>query len=464
MTRRNFILDTDSYKFSHFLGYPKDAQHIYSYAESRTSKFDNILFFGLQPYLVELANTTITLEDIAEAKEFAATHGEPFNEQGWLDIVLKHGGKIPVRIKAVPEGTLLPSHNVLVTVENTDPTMPWLTSYLETALIRIWYPITVATKIHYMKQKLYPYFKRSSDSENMDFALLDFGSRGVSSYEQSELGGLAYLASFKGSDNVPAVYAARRYYNEHMAGFSIPATEHSVMTSFGRYAELESFEYLIENMMPVNGILSVVSDTWDVFEAAHKWVSLADKIRNKNGTIVVRPDSGDMRSNVPKLLKIISEGFGVTRNNKGYNVINNAKILQGDGIDDETLTIPFNAAQFAGISSDSVLVGSGGGILQSGINRDTLGFAFKASNVTRSGIDYPIRKDPVTDTKKRSKAGRLKLVAYGAKDGTNSYTTLVDDGTPFFNAHQDSLKLVYEDGVLFNQQSMTEIRNRISNQ
>jgi len=155
---RNFILDTDSYKLSHFLGYPSDATHVYSYAESRGGKYDATVFFGLQKFCKELAEVHVTGVDINEAHTFAKLHGVPFNLEGWTRIVNVHGGRIPVRIKAVAEGTLVPTRNVLVTVENTDPTMPWLTSYVETALLRaVRYPVTVATRIPNLKQKIKPF-------------------------------------------------------------------------------------------------------------------------------------------------------------------------------------------------------------------------------------------------------------------------------------------------------------------
>ena len=180
MNRINPILDTDSYKLSHFLGYPQDATNIYSYAESRGGVYTATVFFGLQKFIKELAATRVTVDDVFEAASFAKAHGVPFNEAGWMRIVDVHNGRIPVRIKAVAEGTFVPTHNVLVTVENTDPTMPWLTSYIETALLRAtWYPTTVATRIHAMKQDIKPFYDRTSDLGDMGFALLDFSARGL---------------------------------------------------------------------------------------------------------------------------------------------------------------------------------------------------------------------------------------------------------------------------------------------
>jgi nicotinamide phosphoribosyltransferase len=453
----NFILDTDSYKLSHFLGYPKEATHVYSYAESRGGVYPATVFFGLQKFIRELARTRVSFDDVLEAEEFASAHGEPFNKNGWLRIVNAYGGRIPVRIKAVPEGTIVPTRNVLVTVENTDPTMPWLTSYIETALLRaVWYPVTVATRIHYMKQRIKPYYDRTSDLGISGFALLDFSARGTSSRETAEVGGMAHLLSFIGSDNIPAVLAAKRIYDEPMAAFSVAATEHSVMTSFGQENELESFEYLIDNMMPENGVLSVVSDTWNIFEACKKWVFLADRIRAKNGTLVVRPDSGAMRDVLPQVLLILEQGFGSDVNDKGFKVLRNVKVLQGDGINENTVTEPFQIAEEMGISADSIMTGSGGGLMQANIDRDTCKFAFKASNVTIDGRDIPIAKNPVTDPGKMSKMGRLIL----NKESGEFSTFQVGRYTVF----EDELQLVYENGKTFNLENFATIRERLAAQ
>lgn len=457
----NFILDTDSYKLSHFLGYPQGATHVYSYAESRGGKYPATVFTGIQKFVQELAEVRVTRADVIEAAAFAAAHGEPFNEEDWLIIVFEHNGRIPVRIKAVPEGTVVPTRNVLVTVENTDPRMPWLTSYIETALLRaVWYPVTVATRVHEMKKKIKPYYDRTSDRGDMAFALLDFSARGVSSRETSEVGGMAHLLSFVGSDNIPAVLAARRYYDEPMAAYSVAATEHSVMTGFGEENELASFEYLIDNMMPENGILSVVSDTWNVFRACEYWVKLADKIRAKNGTLVVRPDSGDMREVFAKILPILAEGFGYDINSKGFKVLKNVKVLQGDGINEDTVVTPFQIAEELGISADSIMTGSGGGLMQANIDRDTCKFAFKASNITIDGKDIGIAKNPITDPGKMSKKGRLELV----RTASGSFSTFTDEYQSFDKLYEDEkvMRVVYENGKVSNMETFGTIRERLS--
>lgn len=460
----NFILDTDSYKLSHFLGYPADAQHVYSYAESRGGKYPATVMHGMQKFAQELAQVRVSRGDVYEAAAFARDHGVPFNEEGWLNLVLKHRGRVPVRIQAAPEGLLIPTRNVLATVENTDPTMPWLTSYVETALVRaIWYPMTVATRIHYMKERIRPIFDATSDTGDMGFAVLDFSARGCSSRESAEIGGMAHLLSFHGSDNIPAIMAARRVYDEPMAAFSVAATEHSVTTSWGRDGEEASIEYLIENMMPQSGILSMVADTYNVYEYIEKVARYQDRIRNKGGTVVIRPDSGDMLQVLPRVYDLMNKHFPKKKNSKGYNVFEYAKVLQGDGINEETVVQPFEIACMFGISADSIMAGSGGGLMQSNIDRDTCKFAFKASNVTRNGVDIPIAKDPITDPGKRSKQGRLALVLeqdFGANEDKPSYKTVKGPVKSGF----DYLQTVYEDGKLSNMETLSTIRERLSSQ
>jgi nicotinamide phosphoribosyltransferase len=454
----NFILDTDSYKLSHFLGYPADAEQIYSYAESRGGQYPATVFFGLQKFVRELAQVRVTMDDVYEAAAFAKAHGTPFNEAGWTRIVDYWSGRIPVIIKAAPEGSLIPTHNVLVTVENLDYTMPWLTSYIETALLRAtWYPTTVATRIFGMKQRIKPFYDTTSDTGDMGFSVLDFSARGCSSRETAEIGGMAHLLSFMGSDNIPAVLAARKFYDEPMAAFSVAATEHSVTTSYGRDGEDASIDNLIENMMPQNGILSMVADTWNVYEFIKKIAARQDKIANKGGTVVIRPDSGKMRDVLPHVFTSVRDLFWANTNSKGFRVPKYVKILQGDGINENTVTQPFQIGKEHGISSDAIMTGSGGGLMQANIDRDTCRFAFKASNVIRAGIDYAISKDPITDPGKRSKAGRMKLIA---QPDPFSFITMTDSDKLYHITH-DELRVVYNQGVLYNEEDLATIRKRL---
>ncbi len=232
----NLITLTDSYKFSHWQCYPQGTQKIFSYLEARGGEYPETLFFGLQYYLKEYLDAGICLADIKEAKEWAAFHGVPFNEKGWLDLLNKHGfADLPLEINAVPEGKLYPTGAVLMTIENTDERFPWLTNWMETLLMKVWYPTTVATKSYYVKQIIKGAYEKSSDSDFVDFSYHNFGDRGSSSVESAMVGGMAHLTQFSGTDNFNSVIGLEKYYGIKKGG-SIPAcydSETEVLTENG---------------------------------------------------------------------------------------------------------------------------------------------------------------------------------------------------------------------------------------
>ena len=195
---RNAILNVDSYKTSHYLQYPPGTTQVSSYIEARGGQFEKVVFFGLQMFIKEYLTTPIAAADIDEAKVILEAHGVPFNEAGWRYILEQHNGYLPIEIQAVPEGTVLPVQNVMAQVINTDPNCAWLTSYVETALLRaVWYPTTVATQSRYCKHIIQAYLEATADStEGLPFKLHDFGARGVSSEESAAIGGAAHLVNF----------------------------------------------------------------------------------------------------------------------------------------------------------------------------------------------------------------------------------------------------------------------------
>ena len=229
------ILNTDSYKVGMNLMYPPGTTGVYSYIESRGGRYDRTVVFGLQAFIKEYLLEPITQSDIDIADEILTAHGEPFNRAGWQYILDKHAGYLPVVIRAVPEGTVVPVRNVLATIENTDPECFWLTTWLETALLRaVWYGTTVSTQSWTIKQVILDYLERTGDPTTIGFKLHDFGARGVSSMESAGIGGAAHLVNFMGTDTITGILFAREYYNAGIAGFSIPASEHSISTSFGK--------------------------------------------------------------------------------------------------------------------------------------------------------------------------------------------------------------------------------------
>jgi nicotinamide phosphoribosyltransferase len=325
----NFILNTDSYKTSHYLQYPPDTEEISAYVESRGGAFPHTLFFGLQAFIKEYLLTPITNADIDEAQEIVTAHGLPFNLDGWLRVVNVHGGRLPIEIAAVEEGEVIPTGNALLQVRNTDRELPWVTSYVETALLRgIWYPTTVATLSFETKRRIKRYLDETSDDPagQLPFKLHDFGARGVSSQESAMLGGMAHLVNFRGTDTLAAVLGARRYYAAAMAGFSIPAAEHSTITSWGRARERDAYANMIAQFGRPGKLVAVVSDSYDIFNAASEiWgKALKEQVLACGGTLVVRPDSGDPVAIVVEVLKRLADAFGATKNAKGYNVLNPA--------------------------------------------------------------------------------------------------------------------------------------------
>jgi nicotinamide phosphoribosyltransferase len=458
----NPILDTDSYKASHFLQYPPEATAMFSYVESRGGLYDRTLFFGLQMLLKEALCTPITDAMIDEAKAFFALHGEPFNEAGWRYIVETYGGYLPVRIRAVPEGSVVPTGNVLMTVECDDPEVFWLASYLETKLLRVWYPITVATQSWHVRQTIRRALQRSSDDmTQLPFKLHDFGGRGVSSAASAAIGGAAHLVSFMGSDTVLGVMAANRYYREDMAAYSVPAAEHSTITSWGRDREAEAYANMLRRFAKPGSIVAVVSDSYDLFAALDIWgTQLKQQVVDSGATLVIRPDSGDPQTIVLASLARLDAHFGSTVNGKGRRVLNHVRVLQGDGVTPDTIARILSAADDAGYAADNLVFGIGGALLQR-VDRDTQRFAMKCSAIRIGDTWRDVMKDPVTDTGKRSKAGRLTLLRNAR---TGAYRTVAVpqrwDDTLVEGEWEDALHTVFDTGRLLVDTSLADVRVR----
>jgi nicotinamide phosphoribosyltransferase len=456
----NTILLTDSYKMSHWQQYEPGTTEVFSYFESRGGRFPEVMFFGLQYILERYLTEKVTMAHVDEAAGLCAQHfgsDKLFNRKGWERIVYVHGGRLPVRIRAVPEGTLVGVSNVLMTAENTDPQLPWLTNYLETLLAQVWYPSTVATLSHATRKLILSYLNKTGDPTLIDFKLHDFGFRGASSVETAGLGGTAHLVNFKGTDTVPALTFIRCYYakshwadnTDPIAGFSVPASEHSTITSWGREREVDAYRNMIEQYGD-QPFYSVVSDSFDLYAAARDlWGGqLHNEVLEAQGTLVVRPDSGHPAVVVPNLLTILGDKFGVETNSKGFKVLNpKVRVIQGDGMDYGLIDQTLATMASQGWSADNVTFGMGGGLLQK-INRDTQKFAFKCSHVVVNGEQRDVFKDPSTDAGKVSKKGRLKLVEIGDRYGT----------VPESDPRDDLLVTVFEDGELTARTNLEEVR------
>jgi len=455
---RLLVLNTDSYKTSHYLQYPPGTTHVFSYIESRGGIHDRTVFFGLQYVLKEYFSKPVTAADIQLASEVCAAHGVPFNFDGWMHIVDEHDGRLPVRILAVPEGSVVPTGNALLTIENTDPACFWLTSFLETALLRIWYPITVATNSWVTKQLIRQYLVETGDPAGLPFKLHDFGARGVSSLESALLGGMAHLVNFQGTDTLSALLGARTYYSEPMAGFSIPAAEHSTITAWGKNGEAEAYRNMLRAYAKPGAILAVVSDSYDLAHAVeHIWgKELRQEVIDSGAVLVVRPDSGDPASIVLKTVAGLDKAFGSVLNAKGYRVLNSVRVIQGDGITLRSIRTILATLKANGYSADNVAFGQGGALLQV-VNRDDQRFAMKCSAVCIDGVWRDVFKDPVTDPGKRSKAGRLTLL-----ERRGAYRTVRMDAleaeTSNGEGWQPALRPVFEDGRLLVDDSFTQVR------
>jgi nicotinamide phosphoribosyltransferase len=468
----NILLMTDSYKVSHRNGYVKGLKKLQSYLESRGGKYASTVFFGLQYFLKRyfVGNEVITLAKIDEAQAFWEAHfarKDVFPRDAWLLLLEKHKGALPIRIRAVAEGTVVPQKNALMTIENTDEDFPWLVNYLETILMQVWYPITIATQEYYTRQNVAGFLKRTGDPAGINFKVHDFGYRGVSCPEQAAIGDASHLVFFMGTDTVAGITLLQNYYGAAMCGFSIPATEHSIMCSFGREGEVEACRNWL-NQYP-DGLIACVSDTYNIYNACENiWGGvLKEQVMARNGCLVIRPDSGDYFEVVPKVLEILWNKFGGVTNAKGFKVLDShVRVIQGDGMNPDTIVQLYAKLEELGWSADNLAVGSGGGMLMK-VDRDTNKFAIKACAALVDDKWIDIWKDPVTDQGKKSKTGRLELVCVrGAHGGV--YDTVREE---YANELEEAAKLpnqafkvervlvpVYENGKLLQDYTLDDVK------
>jgi nicotinamide phosphoribosyltransferase len=456
----NLVLKTDSYKVSQWSSYHPGVEYVYSYLESRGGLFTETVMFGLQYYLKKYLSVPVTKEMVEYARLRYAKHfGDDtiFNYDGWMRVVNEFSGYLPLEIRAVPEGTVVPTRNVLMAIRNIDaaPGFAWCVQHIETLLLKVWYPITVATLSRQIKKIIHQGLVTSGTPEEINFKLHDFGYRGVSSEESAGIGGGAHLVNFLGTDTIEALEFCQEFYGEEMAGFSIPATEHFNMMHLGETGEVELMKRFLQvNMDKTVPAIACVSDTFNIFRACKDlWggslKTLVHQLSATGKILVVRPDSGEPVTIVRQVIETLNEAFGHTVNEKGYKVLNHVRVIQGDGVDLLTIQRIVDELLVRGWSLDNVAFGMGGALLQ-GVNRDTLKFAFKASEVTINGQRRDIRKDPITDSGKRSKLGRLKLV------NANGVLETVRRSEIGF----DIMEEVWNTGTLFADYSMTEIRSR----
>ena len=456
------IYHADSYKYSHFKQYPLGTQYVSSYIESRGGKYDTTVFFGLQGFIKKYLNTPITKSDVDRMEKLIGLHGVSFNRAGWDRIVNKHGGYMPVAIYAVPEGSVVPTNNALVRVTNTDPELPWVTSFIETALLRaIWYPTTVATLSREIKKTLAEYMDKTvGNRDGLEFMLHDFGARGVSSAESAAIGGAAHIVNFMGSDTFEGILWLMEmgYVDEYeMPAFSVDATEHSTVTTWGKDRESEMYKSYI-NSARDGQIMSCVSDSYDIRNAAQNiWGDeLKESVKalgEKGARLVVRPDSGDPVTTPVQVVKDLMAKFHeyckVTE--KGNALLPDfLRVLQGDGIDHESIKKILNLATKEFIATNNLVFGMGGGLLQH-MNRDTQKFAMKASAVQIDGNWKPVFKEAPG---KNSKRGMVALVG----NSTETYYPYNDPFSTFLIG--DRWRECWNTGITIGHATLAEVRDR----
>ncbi|ORY47722.1 NAPRTase-domain-containing protein [Rhizoclosmatium globosum] len=468
-TLPKFIL-TDSYKTTHPFLYP-DAKKMVAYSEFRSAygkdtQDQRIVLYGVRYIVQNYLEKPWTQQDLDDAVIFFKTHKAtldgshtefPFPKDLFQKMIDENNGYFPVKIQALPEGSVLYPHTPVMQI-TAEGEYSRLVTYLETILTHIWYPSTVATLSRRCKDLIHKYFLDTVDEEFMgalQSRLHDFGFRGCTSVEQSVIGGCAHLLNFDGTDTMSAAYYAQfKLNNGKPVGSSIPATEHSIMTSFN--TEREAMLKLIEKFG--DGLAACVMDSYDYANALENVLpTVAAEKLEKGGFLVLRPDSGDPVTVVLDALKAADLVFGHVVNKKGYKVINGASVIQGDGIGYENISEILRKVKEEGYSAMNVAFGMGGGLLQK-VNRDTMSMATKLSHITYAdGKEREVMKMPKTDLKKVSLPGELVVV----KDGLTGTTTVypLESKTP----KKDDMIIVYNGGkkVDWKWESFDQVRARL---
>lgn len=434
----NPLLMTDSYKLSHFSQYPEGTEYVYSYIEARKGNYP-VVVLGIHDF-VEMISGELYAFNIAELQEIAEEHGVPFNEEGWWNLLEDYYGKgFPVKVMGVPEGTVVEPSTPVATIVNTDPKYPWLTSFFETLFLRmVWYPSTVASRSRYVKTRIAEFMEiTGADMDTIDFKLHDFGARGVSSGESAIAGGMGHLSQFMGSDTIEAVHYLRHKYGG-IHGFSIPATEHSTVTSWGR----ENEKAMYENFIRVNGgegkIFACVSDSYNIWEALKMWKELEPLLLEVGGTLVVRPDSGDPITTPVQVIEKLMGLFGYTENEKGFRVLpDHIRVIQGDGVDEESIVRIMQRLVDKHISIDNIAFGMGGGLLQK-LDRDTLGWAMKCSAARINGKWIDVYKDPIGGgkTSKKGLVNSLGVVEYEEHSDPSTIQEIAHEWVTYYNTDE----------------------------
>lgn len=480
----NPLFCIDFYKSGHIYQYPKGTEVIYSNFTARSNKNSNIkneegiIFFGLQYFIMDFIIETFyenffnrpiekvikeykDMMDNCLGKDVVRTdHIEALHKLGYL----------PIQIKSLPEGELIPFKVPFITIENTHPKFFWLTNYLETVLsCYLWKPITTATTAYHFKKLFYQYAKKTGgDLEFINFQGHDFSFRGLGSVQDAIGTGMAHLTSFRGTDTVIGVEAINNFYkgkdSKSIIGASVPATEHSVMCAYGKDNEYMTFYHLLKKIYR-NGILSIVSDTWNFWHVIDNYLeNLKPIILYREGKLVIRPDSGDPKEIIPKLCNRLWNIFGGKINEKGYKELDpHIGIIYGDAINYETASIILKKLKKDKFCSTNVVFGIGSYTYQY-VTRDTYGFAIKStaafipsenSTIFDNESWVKLYKDPKTDSGiKKSAKGLLRV------EKENDKYVLYDSQSPD-ECLGGKLETCFINGEFIQKYSIDEIREKI---
>ncbi len=474
----------DFYKISHREQYPKNTEYVYSTWTPRESRIDGIhevLCFGhqgfIKEYLVDFFQKNFFSQPKNEVisaytRVIKSTLGvENPTSQHIAD--LHDLGYLPLSIKALPEGTLVPIRTPILTIINTDPRFFWLTNYIETlASSELWMSSTSAT-IAFQYRKILDKFalETGGDPLFVPFQGHDFSMRGMGGLHSAMLSGLGHLLSFVGTDTIPAIYRAEKYYNANieteLVGTSIPATEHSVMCANGQN-EQEVFKRLITEVYP-HGFLSVVSDTWDFWNIVGEVLpEMKSLIMARNGKLVIRPDSGDpvkiicgdIESQNPYakkgLIECLWDIFGGTKNEKGFKLLDShIGAIYGDSITLQRCEAICALLKAKGFASTNVVYGIGSYTYQYN-TRDTFGFALKTTACVIEGKEYQLFKNPKTDSGvKKSQKGKVAVIR---ENGKITHKENFDLAT---QVPGDLLQEVFRNGKVLIDEKLSDIRQRV---
>jgi nicotinamide phosphoribosyltransferase len=489
----NLLLHSDNYKIGHHNQYPPGTEKVYSYCCSRSSRVPNVnevVFFGLQYYIKAYLMKPITYGNkdtfIRRVKYILGPDAVTPKLLKDIDQLIEWG-YLPLRIKALPEGSRVPLGVAQFTIENTHPDFYWLTNFVETLLSKIWFTSTAATTASLVRELCDKYADFTCDNrEHVKWQVHDFSARGQSSVESAGLAGAAHLLSFEGSDTMDGSCLLEDYYGE-LAGGSVAATEHSVqclnafVNSNGSHSKDELIQAEIKTLSRLldvypKGILSVVADSfhyWDYLTIVLP--SLKDKILARDGKLVVRPDtsektplevicgdpeywgSGNDRKAMGSL-RLLWDTFGGTINSKGYHILNShIGLIYGEAITLDLLSKIFTRMEKMGFASSNLVTGIGS-FAYTYVTRDTYGYALKATFGEVGGKEYEIFKDPIDDKKKKSAYG--KVAVYKGDLGKGFF--MIDGATD----HQESnneLKTVFENGKLLVEWTTSQVRSNLYN-